>query len=179
MVVTPSLSTFNQVCWAAPSDFGSSEAGPAHRPNPGQADANSVSDQTGEGSARIVGGTERILVVEDEPHVRQFVVTQLAKLGYETHETGDGRSALALLNDNRDFDLLFTDIILPDRMSGLELAVQARKLQPGLKVLFTSGYSGEAVAKERLASETFHLLRKPYRRQELAASLRLALDSDV
>jgi CheY-like chemotaxis protein len=178
MVVTLSLSTFNQVCWAALSNFGSSEAGTGNRLSPGQADASSVSDQTGEGSARIVGGTERILVVEDEPHVRQFVVTQLAKLGYETHETGDGRSALALLNDNR-FDLLFTDIVLPDRMSGLELAVQARKLQPGLKVLFTSGYSEEAVAKERLANETFHLLRKPYRRQELAAILRLALDSDV
>lgn len=120
-------------------------------------------------------GTERILVVEDEEDVRRFVVGQLAHLGYATEEAADGPSALELLRSGNRFDLLFTDIVLPEHMSGLELAEEARKIDPDLSVVFTSGYSTDVLAQEGVAEPAFRLLRKPYGRHDLAITLRQAL----
>jgi signal transduction histidine kinase/ActR/RegA family two-component response regulator len=128
-------------------------------------------------SVALPSGTERVLIVEDEPDVRRFVVSLIESLGYLTQQAADGPAALALLGSGHRFDLLFTDVVLPERMSGLEVAEAARKIQPGLKVLFTSGYSMEILAQEGPVDLELRLLRKPYRRHQLAAALREALDS--
>ncbi|MFW6028287.1 MAG: PAS domain-containing protein, partial [bacterium] len=94
----------------------------------------------------LAGGSERILVVEDEPDVRRYVVAQLESLGYATEEAGDGPSALAVLQSSKAFDLLFTDVVLPMHMNGLELAARARAMCPQLKVLFSSGFSAQVSA---------------------------------
>ncbi len=107
----------------------------------------------------------RILVVEDEPSVMQFVVTQLTSLGYQATTAATLTEALALL-DQEQFDLLFTDIALPEGEGGLELAEWVRETQPGMPVLLTSGYPPQSIAS-RGAGSHLPLLRKPYRRKEL------------
>ena len=128
------------------------------------------------GAEGLRGGSERILVVEDEPDVRRFVVAQLASLGYETEEASDGPSALAALRSARPFDLLFTDVVLPKHMSGLELAAHARLRFPRLKVLFCSGYSAEISASANVRDLGAMLLFKPYRLRELASMVRQAIE---
>jgi PAS domain S-box-containing protein len=127
----------------------------------------------------VQSGAERILVVEDRTDVRRFVLGHLAKLGYHTQDAPDGPAALELLRSDAPFDLLFTDIVLPEGMSGLELADAARQIRPDLKVLFTSGYSEDVLRQQGAADPAFLLLRKPYKRQELAAMLRKALDGSA
>jgi nitrogen-specific signal transduction histidine kinase len=112
----------------------------------------------------------RILLVEDEPQVRQFVSSQLLTLGYEVSAAATGREALDLLERGACFDLLFTDVVLPKGMSGVELSQRAVKLCPGLKVLLTSGYS-EQVFEHHGRPESIPLLPKPYRRKQLADAL--------
>ena len=116
------------------------------------------------------GGGETILVVEDEARVRQFAVTALTRLGYVVHEAGDGQSALALIDEVSGIDLLFTDVILPGGMSGLDLARQARRRRPGLKVLYTTGYARDTV----LGEDESAVIEKPYRRHSLALSVTMA-----
>ncbi len=107
----------------------------------------------------------RVLVVEDEPSVMQFVVIQLTSLGYETSTASTLTEAVALL-DQEHFDLLFTDIALPKGEGGLELAEWVRATQPHLPVLLTSGFPPMSIAS-RGATDSLPLLRKPYRRKEL------------
>jgi signal transduction histidine kinase/CheY-like chemotaxis protein len=121
-------------------------------------------------------GHERVLLVEDEPSVRLFVSSQLANLGYEVTDVGSGPEALALLQDNREFDLLFTDVVLPHGMSGVELARHARAIRPELKVLLTSGYPEEVFEQHGRPDPQTPLLRKPSRRKDLAEAVRKALD---
>jgi CheY-like chemotaxis protein len=123
------------------------------------------------------GGSERILVVEDEPDVRRFVVEQLSSLGYETEVAGDGPSALAVLQSARGFDLLFTDVVLPLQMNGLELADKARAICPQIKVIFSSGYSAQISAFADVRELGAMVLLKPYRRRDLAAMVRQVLDN--
>ncbi|HEX2556110.1 MAG TPA: PAS domain S-box protein [Microvirga sp.] len=120
-------------------------------------------------------GRERVLAVEDEPHVLQFVASQLLGLGYEVTAVADGPDALAVLSQDSSFDLLLSDIVLPKGMSGVELTKAARGLKPDLKVLYTSGYP-EDVFRNHEIDHDIRLLRKPYRRKELAAALREVLD---
>jgi CheY-like chemotaxis protein len=121
-------------------------------------------------------GRERVLVVEDEPHVLQFVSAQLISLGYDVTAVATGMDALQALARDTTFNLLFTDVVLPKGMSGVELARQAKAFRPDLKVLLTSGYSEDVFEQHgRLSSETL-LLQKPYKRRELAETLRRALD---
>jgi PAS domain S-box-containing protein len=121
-------------------------------------------------------GRERILVVEDEPQVLQFVSSQLVSLGYAVTAVSTARDALDLIEQGRCFDLLFTDVVLPQGMSGVELARQAKSLCPELKVLLTSGYSEETFEHHGRPDPSTLLLRKPYRRRELAETLRAVLD---
>jgi two-component system NtrC family sensor kinase len=86
-------------------------------------------------------GGEAILVVEDEPDVRGVAMEALRDLGYETLSAGDGEAALAILRQDCRIDLLFSDVVMPGAMNGVQLAEEARRLRPGLKVLLTSGYS--------------------------------------
>jgi CheY-like chemotaxis protein len=124
----------------------------------------------------ITGGTESILVVEDDPMVRSYVTTQLTTLGYTTHPAANGLEALALLDAGIAPDLLFTDVIMPG-LNGRELADEARRRRPGLKVLFTSGYSENAIMHHGRLPPGVLLLGKPYRKIDLARMLREALSA--
>ncbi|MCD6073369.1 MAG: histidine kinase [Rhodospirillales bacterium] len=121
------------------------------------------------------GGTERILVVEDDELVRGYVQSQLTRFGYQVHAVINGIEALEVLKSEEEIDLLFTDIVMPGGISGVDLAEQARNLRPGLKILFTSGYTESVVHDDARFGTKVHLLNKPYRRQDLADKLRLAL----
>ena len=121
------------------------------------------------------GGSERILVVEDDAMVRNFVIAQLASLGYKTVAAADGRAAMALVRGGEPFDLLFTDVIMPGGMSGRELADEVEKLRPGTKVLYTSGYTDNAIVHHGRLDEGVLLLTKPYRKTQLDQMVRRAL----
>jgi signal transduction histidine kinase/ActR/RegA family two-component response regulator len=125
--------------------------------------------------AVIHRGAEVVLVVEDEDIVREHVVDQVAGLGYRTLTARDATEALAILRAGAAIDLLFTDVVMPGGMSGPELAQEALRLRPGLRVLYTSGYTDNAVVNEGLEGGV-QLLSKPYRRHELAEKLRAALE---
>ncbi len=116
------------------------------------------------------GGCERILLVEDEPHVRRFVSSQLAGLGYSVLEAEAGAPALEILRSEEKIDLLFTDLLMPGGMSGFDLAQKARELIPHLRVLLTTGYAAEADAL--IANVKDPILKKPYKKQQLAEALR-------
>jgi PAS domain S-box-containing protein len=125
----------------------------------------------------IKGGSERILVVEDDALVRNQVSAQLESLGYAIRTAPDAREALALLETSAAFDLLFTDVILPRGMTGRQLADEAVKRRPSLKVLYTSGYSENAVVHHGRLDPGVLLLAKPYRKEDLARMIRRALDA--
>lgn len=120
-------------------------------------------------------GHETVLVVEDEAEVRRIAVAFLQSLGYATREAADAAGALALLAAQPEIDLLFSDVVLGDGMTGFELAARAREQRPGLPVLLASGYEYASVD---VAAGTFELLRKPYRREQLALALKRVLDRE-
>lgn len=117
---------------------------------------------------------ESVLLVDDNTALRRVTLRRLTALGYRVQEAEDGRAALALLNAGGRFDLLFTDIGLPGGLNGFELAEQARRHHPNLKVLFTTGYGNNGMSNEENGAPQ-HLIRKPYRGDELAVKLRAAL----
>jgi|GEM_PF-1867084 len=119
----------------------------------------------------------RILVVEDEPEVRRAAVEVLRKEGYGVMDAADGAAALEVLRSDGPFDLIFTDIVLPKGMNGVELAERAMEAQPGLKCLFTSGYAEDEVI--RLAKDDTETILKPYRLADLLAAVQAALDGRV
>jgi CheY-like chemotaxis protein len=124
------------------------------------------------------GGSESILVVEDEEEVRDVASATLERLGYRTVVARDGRDALAILDERGDFDLLFTDYVMPGGLNGAQLASEARRRRPHLKVLVTSGYLREAGASvDSSRVEGFAIIAKPYRSAELAARVREILDA--
>jgi PAS domain S-box-containing protein len=125
--------------------------------------------------AELVGGSERILLVEDDDIVRSFVCGELEELGYTVVGVADGPRAMRALQREGEFDLLFTDVIMPGGMNGRELAEAARALRPDLPVLFTSGYTEDALVDHGRLEGGVHLLHKPYRRAELAAKIRQVL----
>ena len=127
---------------------------------------------TAEPQAAARGRSERILVVEDDEPVLALTVEMLGGLGYRITTARDAPSALQVLKGDEPFDLLFSDVVMPGGISGVQLAHMARELRPGLKVLLTSGYVGEAGQ-----GEEFDLMDKPYERTALANKLRELLDA--
>jgi CheY-like chemotaxis protein len=123
---------------------------------------------------RIPTGDETILVVEDNPNVRKTVIRQLHDLGYRTIEADSGVAAMEVVRNGTQFDLLLTDVVMPGGMTGYQLAQQARAERPGLKVLFTSGYTELAAARD--VDLSHQLLSKPYRKQDLGQAVRTVLD---
>ncbi len=121
------------------------------------------------------GGSETILVVEDDDMVRSYVDKELKELGYHVILVSDGPSAVEILRQPGEIDLLFTDVVMPGGMFGPKLAKEASRLRPGLKVLYTSGFSEKPVINHDQPDQDLQLLIKPYRRQELAAMLRSVL----
>ena len=124
----------------------------------------------------IEGGHETILVVEDDGLVRDYVLAQLHSLGYVTLNAANATAALAILESDAKFDLLFTDVIMPGSMNGRQLADEISKHRPELKVLYTSGYTEDAVIHHGKLDEGVLLLAKPYRKSDLARMIRRALD---
>lgn len=135
-----------------------------------------IGDENTPKTAIPLKGRERILVVEDQDDLRNFVTTQLTSLGYDVTVAVDGPSALERLQKGYQVELLFTDIIMPGGLDGIQLAQRATRIQPDLRVLFTSGYSDLAAARssEFLDGGT-PLLKKPYRSAELSTAVRSAL----
>jgi CheY-like chemotaxis protein len=127
----------------------------------------------------IMGGSETILVVEDDEIVRNFVVTQLHSLGYRTLTAANGQSALAQVEGGAAFDLLLTDVIMPGGINGKQLADMILERRPAMKILYTSGYTANAIVHHGRLDAGVLLLTKPYRRADLARMLRIALDQDV
>ncbi|MEX1196711.1 MAG: ATP-binding protein, partial [Pseudohongiellaceae bacterium] len=124
----------------------------------------------------LVGGTECILVVEDDDLVRRHVAEQLGGLGYEVREATSAAEALEVMDSGWDIDLLFTDVVMPGGMNGKQLADAAQLRQPELKVLFTSGYTEDAIVHQGRLDPGVNLLGKPYRRADLVAKVRHVLD---
>ena len=124
------------------------------------------------------GGDETVLVVEDDLLVRNFVVAQLNSLGYKTLTAANGNAALAQLDDGARFDLLLTDVIMPGGINGRQLADTVTLRRPSVRVLFTSGYTENAIVHHGRLDVGVLLLAKPYRRADLARMVRAALDGD-
>jgi CheY-like chemotaxis protein len=123
----------------------------------------------------LQGGHETILVVEDDRLVRNYVLTQLHSLGYVTLDAANAAEALALVEAGRHFDLLFTDVIMPGAMNGRQLADEIERRRPDAKVLYTSGYTENAIIHHGRLDTGVLLLAKPYRKSDLAAMIRRAL----
>jgi PAS domain S-box-containing protein len=124
----------------------------------------------------VARGTETILLVEDEELVRNHVGAQLARLGYSVVAVADGPSALAELRRNQHVALLFTDVVMPGGLNGRQVAEEAVRVRPGIKVLFTSGYTENVVVHQGRLDPGVHLLSKPYRAVDLARKVRAVLD---
>jgi PAS domain S-box-containing protein len=120
-------------------------------------------------------GKETILVVEDDPMVRNYVIAQLRGFGYTTIAAENAAEALAVVHHGASFDLLFTDIIMPGGSDGSELAKEVRRLRPSVRVLFTSGYTDNAIVRQGRLEPGVLLLQKPYRRVDLSRMIRTAL----
>jgi signal transduction histidine kinase/CheY-like chemotaxis protein len=121
------------------------------------------------------GNKEAILLVEDEAPVMAVARAFLTDLGYQVLEATNGLDALAILSSNEPIDLLFTDVVLPDGMNGAEIARAAEKLRPGLKVLYASGYTKEALVHQGRLEPGGNLLPKPNRKRDLAQAIRALL----
>ncbi|ABD87241.1 ATP-binding protein [Rhodopseudomonas palustris] len=129
-------------------------------------------------TAPIKGGSETVLVVEDDAMVRNFVVTQLRSLGYKTLTAANGAETLAQIDAGATFDLLFTDVIMPG-LNGRQLAEAVKQRRPATKVLYTSGYTENAIVHHGRLDPGVLLLPKPYRKSELARLIRAALNSGI
>jgi PAS domain S-box-containing protein len=138
--------------------------GPAEPPR------RSISSNTSLGST-----SEVVLVVEDDDQVRELTVEMLLDLGYGVIEARDGVDALRTLDLHPEICLLFTDVVLPG-MNGRQLAEEASKKRPGLKVLFTTGYTRNAIVHSGMLDPGVNLLPKPATRDQMAAKIRSALD---
>ncbi|WP_426410367.1 PAS domain S-box protein [Bradyrhizobium ganzhouense] len=125
--------------------------------------------------ASIEGGHETILVVEDDRLVRDYVLAQLHSLGYVTLQAANAAEALTIVASGKPFDLLFTDVIMPGKMNGRQLADEVLKSRPDLRVVYTSGYTENAIIHHGRLDSGVLLLAKPYRKSDLARIIRKAL----
>lgn len=125
----------------------------------------------------VIGGTEVILVTEDDPDVRESVMSLFDSLGYRTLEAQDAHAAVEILETDEKIDLLFSDIVMPGGMNGIALANKARELRPGLKVMLTTGFAEVAITKSKMPTEKTEIIGKPYRREDLAKKVRGVLDA--
>jgi CheY-like chemotaxis protein len=125
------------------------------------------------------GGKETILVVEDAPAVRAIIRQVLTRLGYQVLEAHDGESAIALSAKHRgSIDLLLTDVIMP-RMGGRVLADQISKQRPGMRVLYVSGYTDDAIVRHGVLEPGVNYLEKPFTPDTLAKKVRGVLEGSA
>jgi CheY-like chemotaxis protein len=126
-------------------------------------------------SGPVRGGTETVLVAEDDEDVRTTVVELLADLGYRVLKAKDAQGALAIIESGVPIDLLFTDVVMPGRLRSPELARKARERLPDIAVLFTSGYTDNAIVHAGRLDDGIELLSKPYSREAMARKIRHVL----
>jgi CheY-like chemotaxis protein len=138
---------------------------------PQASDNPAAQQRPAEPGLEVIGHGESILVVEDDPSVRELVVGMLASLGYKTLEAAQGNEALEIIDSDQGIDLLFTDVVLPGGMSGLDIAREAVRRRPGLKVVYTTGYARCRAADFSADGEAVEILLKPFRKHDLAIRL--------
>jgi two-component system cell cycle sensor histidine kinase/response regulator CckA len=120
-----------------------------------------------------------IMVVEDEPTLRSLVSKVLERSGYAVIESSSGVAALELFSKTKPhIDLLLTDMVMPDGISGLQLADTLKAQNPGLKVIFTTGYSAELMGKDFQIKEGVNFLQKPYPPQKLVQTVKNGLAAE-
>ncbi len=132
-------------------------------------------EQIARPEATATGGTETILVVEDDPRVQEAVVDTLAGLGYDVLRASDAGSALSVLLSGAKVDIVFTDVVMPGPLTSVELSRRAREIVPGIAVLFTSGYTENSIVHHGRLDPGVALLSKPYSRDDLARKIRSVL----
>jgi len=120
---------------------------------------------------------KRILIVDDNAEILEAIGVQLTSLGYRVIAAPDAAAALGILTRPGNIDLLLTDVVMPGGMNGSQLAVEARRLRPGIKVLFTSGYFEVALVRDGTLDAGTQILAKPYRKHQLAQSVSEALSN--
>jgi len=120
---------------------------------------------------------ETLLVVEDDPEVLALAIAMLGSLGYRNLESTTGAAALEQLESASEVDLLLTDVMLPGGMNGRVLATEVVRRAPGVRVLYMSGYTENAIAHHGRLDADAELLQKPFRRTDLARAVRKVLDN--
>jgi CheY-like chemotaxis protein len=126
---------------------------------------------------RAARAGEVVLAVEDEPDVLSAVVENLADLGYHVITARDASEALDRLREPGRIDVLFSDIVMPGKINGVQLAREAVQMRPDLRVLLTSGYANQALEGYHPLPPNLDILPKPYRRADLATRLRLVAEA--
>ena len=137
-----------------------------------------ASEQATRLNAPTMGGSETVLVVEDDQKVQATVIAMLTDLGYTVLKADNADQAIVVLNSGVHVDLLFTDVVMPGTLKSPEMARRAVQLQPHLRVLFTSGYTQNAIVHGGRLDPGVELLTKPYSRMELAYKVRQVLGSE-
>ena len=136
-------------------------------------------DEEAVAAAPVAGGSETILIVEDEPVLRSMARDILEECGYRILEASSGREALDVWNQHaKEIDLLLTDMVMPDGISGADLVEKLLASRPRLKIVFTSGYTADAVNQEMLTRTGASFLSKPYAQAELTKTVRDCLDKN-
>jgi len=126
----------------------------------------------------VPGGTETILVVEDEPPLRHLVRTILTRLGYQVLEAPSGAAALRVWREHAErIDLLLTDMVMPDRVSGRELALRLHEERPSLPVIYITGYNPEMAGRDFVLHEGVNYVPKPFTPRKLGTTIRAILDT--
>ena len=125
-----------------------------------------------------MSGGETILIVEDDDALRTYAYDVLRELGYRALTAPNAAAALEIVDRGTPIDLLFTDVVMPGGMNGRELADEVLRRRPGLKVLFTTGYTRNAIIHHGRLDPGVHLVGKPYTFEELSARVRALLDEE-
>ena len=123
----------------------------------------------------LPGGSERILLVEDNEELLEVTEAMLTTFGYEVICARNGTEAIHVLETSEPFDLLFSDVVMSNGPNGVELAREVKRRCRGIKTLLSSGYAGDVLAREHAVDE-FPIIHKPFRVSELAQCLRSVLD---
>jgi PAS domain S-box-containing protein len=146
-----------------------------------RADASDAAASAGAAGDNTTSQTpaQSILVAEDDDSVRRLTVKRLEKMGYHVVAAADGHEALDIFRrDNHHFDLVFTDVVMTEGMSGYDLAIEVRNHRPGQPVLLTSGYADDVIGEQKMRDSGLTLIRKPYQQSELARELKRLLNAD-
>jgi DNA-binding NtrC family response regulator len=132
------------------------------------------------GTPKLLNGklSSTVLVVDDEADLLEVVLTYLADMGLTAYKAIDGASALEVLAQHIEIDLLMTDIVMPGGMNGAELAQKALALRPNLKIIYSSGFPAEALAEKSMPLASGPLLHKPYQRAEFEAIIHRIMEGN-